>query len=212
MLGLRLIPRKGRFFELFERNAELNLQGARLLLDMLEKWTDIDRKARQLKDIEHEADETTHEIFNDLNQTFVTPLDREDMSELASALDDVVDFTEEASRRLRLYRLEDPTPLAKQLARVIVDQAEQLVKAVPLIENTRNAAKLEEVTREIHRLENEGDDLFAEALSHLYEEATDIPAVVRAIRWGDIYQVLESTTDKAEHVAVVLNNIALKHR
>lgn len=212
MLGLRLIPRSGRFFEFVQRSAELDRQGAVLLLEMLETGTDVERKARQLKDIEHAADENTHQIFTDLNQTFITPLDREDMSALASALDDVIDWTEDASRRLRLYRLSEPTPLAKQLARVLVDQTEQLVKAIPLIEATKSAAQLEEVTREIHRLENEGDELFAEALSRLYDGATDIPGLVQAIRWGDIYQVLETATDKAEHVAVVLNNIALKHR
>jgi uncharacterized protein Yka (UPF0111/DUF47 family) len=212
MLGIRLIPQTGRFFPLFQRSAELSHQGATLLLQMLETWTDIERRARQLKDIEHAADENTHQIFRDLNVTFVTPLDREDMSELASALDDVVDWTEEASRRLRLYHLTEPTPLAKQLARVLVDQTEQIVKAVPLIESSRTAERLEEATREIHRLENEGDDLFAETLGHLYDDVTDIPSLVRAIRWGDVYQVLETATDKAEHIAVVLNNIALKHR
>lgn len=212
MLGIRLIPRTGRFFELFARSADLAHQGAALLLQMLETWSDLERKARQLKDFEHAADENTHQIFRDLNQTFVTPLDREDMSELASALDDVVDWTEEGSRRLRLFRLEDPTPLAKQLARVLLDQTEQLMKAMPLLESSRDSARLEEATREIHRLENEGDDLFAEALGHLYDDAHDLPSLVRAIRWGDIYQVLETATDKAEHVAVVLNNIALKHR
>jgi len=212
MLGIRLIPRTGRFFELVQRSAELNRQGAVILLEMLETGGDVERKARHLKDLEHAADENTHQIFSDLNQTFVTPLDREDMSELASALDDVIDWAEEASRRLQLYKLEDPTALAKKLARVLVDQTEQLVKAMPLIETTKTASRLEEVTREIHRLENEGDDLFAEALAHLYDDAHEIPTLVRAIRWGDIYQVLESATDKAEHVAVVLNNIALKHR
>ena len=212
MLGFRLIPRTGRFFEQFQRSADLNQQGALLLLDMLESWTDLERKARQLKDLEHSADENTHQIFRDLNQTFVTPLDREDMSELASALDDVIDFAEDAAQRIRLYRLEGTTALAKQLARVLVDQTAQLQRAVPLIENTRNAEKLEEVTREIHRLENEGDDLFAEAVSHLYDGVSDVPGMIRATRWGDLYQVLESSTDKAEHVAVVLNNIALKHR
>lgn len=212
MLGIRLIPRTGRFFALVQRSAELDREGARLLLDMVETWTDLERKARQLKDIEHQADETTHELFSDLNVTFVTPLDREDMSELAGALDDVIDWAEDASRRLRLYRLEQATPLAKQLARVLVDQTEQLVKAMGLLASTKNASLLEEATREIHRLENEGDELVADALAHLYDDAHDIPSLVTAIRWGEIYQVLETATDKAEHVAVVLNNIALKHR
>lgn len=210
-LGFNLIPETFKFFDMFRTSAELNLEGAKVLSEMLASAADIEGKARQLKDIEHHADENTHEIFSALNLSFVTPLDREDISELASALDDVIDWTEEAGRRLALYQLGTPTELAKRLGDVIVRQTEQISGAIGLLEKGRRSAELERATREIHGLENQGDDIFAEALGHLYDGVTDVPGVIRATRWGDIYSVLETATDKAEHVAVVMHNVALKH-
>jgi uncharacterized protein Yka (UPF0111/DUF47 family) len=206
-----LLPRDERFFDLFNRAANNLLEGARVLYAILESGTEIDRKARHLKDIEHTGDEITHEIFAALNRTFITPLDREDISRLAAALDDVIDWVEETALRLSLFRINDITPLALKLGRVILDQAEQLAKALPLLEESANAEPLVRATREIHRLENEGDDLLAEALAGLYDGVKEVPELIRAIRWGDIYQTLETATDKAEQVAVVLQDIALKN-
>src|SRR5919197_4277245 len=140
---LRLIPQDDRFFDLFNRSAENTLEGARLLHDLLETYSEVDRKARHLKDIEHTGDEITHEVFRALNRTFVTPLDREDISHLASALDDVLDWIEETGRRVRLYRITQCTPLARQFAKVIQEQAEQLATAVPLLEDRRRAEDLQ---------------------------------------------------------------------
>ena len=207
----RLIPRDGRFFELFKRSADNTLEGARLLNEMLEHCDDLDRKALHLKDIEHTGDEITHEIFRALNRTFVTPLDREDISQLASALDDVIDWIEEAARRMRLYHINETTPLAQRFGRVILDQSEQIAKAIPMLGKAKNAEELERATHEIHRLENEGDDLLAEAIAGLYEGVTEVPQLIKAMRWDDIYQLLEDATDKAEEVAVVLQNIAFKN-
>src|SRR5918912_418480 len=109
---LRLIPQDERFFDLFNRSADNILEGARLFNDMMVNFVDIDRKARHLKDIEHTGDEITHEVFRALNRTFVTPLDRDDISHLASALDDVIDWIEEVARRVRIYRCDAPTPIA----------------------------------------------------------------------------------------------------
>jgi uncharacterized protein Yka (UPF0111/DUF47 family) len=211
MPELNLIPRVAKYFDMFQRSADLNLEGARLLAQLLEPGADVDRISRKLKDVEHSADENTHEIFGALNVSFVTPLDREDISELASALDDVIDWTEEAGRRVRLYRLTDLPPLAQKLAHVLRDQAEQVAEGVALLGPRRKADELERKTREIHRLENEGDDLFADAIASVYDGVTDVPGVIRAIRLSDLYAVLETATDKAEHVAVVMHNIALKH-
>src|ERR671937_1823962 len=208
---LRLIPQDDRFFDLFNRSAENTLEGARLLHELLESYVDVDRKARHLKDIEHTGDEITHEVFRALNRTFVTPLDREDISHLASSLDDVIDWIEEAARRIRLYKIADPTQLARQFGRVILDQCEQIARAVPLLEERRNADALQRATQEIHRLENEGDDLLADAVATLYDGVTEVPQLIHAMRWGDIYQLLEDTTDKAEGVATALSNIALKN-
>src|SRR6266852_6962741 len=122
---LRLIPQDERFFDLFNRSAANTIEGARILDDLMTNYVDVERKARHLKDIEHTGDEITHEVFRALNRTFVTPIDREDISHLASALDDVIDWVEEVARRINLYRVDQPTPIARQFARVILDQSEQ---------------------------------------------------------------------------------------
>lgn len=208
---LRLIPQDERFFEMFNRAAENTLEGAQVLQDLLNNYVDVDRKARHLKDIEHTGDEITHEVFGALHRTFVTPLDREDISNLASSLDDVIDWIEEVARRVNLYKIEKPTPIACQFSQVILEQAEQIARAVPLLEQRHQADVMQRATQEIHRLENEGDDLLAEAIATLYDGVTEVPMLIRAMRWNDLYQLLEDTTDKAENVATVLNNIALKH-
>src|ERR671935_1193274 len=123
---LRLIPQDERFFDLFNRSASNTLEGARLLHELLNNFVDVERKARHLKDIEHTGDEITHEVFRALNRTFVTPIDREDISNLASALDDVIDWIEETARRIRLYRITEPTHIARQFATVILEQADQI--------------------------------------------------------------------------------------
>src|SRR5438067_10829512 len=118
---LRLIPQDDRFFDLFNRSAENNLEGAKLLDDLLINYVDVDRKARHLKAIEHTGDEITHEVFRALNRTFVTPLDREDISHLAGALDDVIDWIEEVARRIRLYRCDEPPPIAPTFGQRILE-------------------------------------------------------------------------------------------
>jgi predicted phosphate transport protein (TIGR00153 family) len=208
---LRLIPQDARFFDLFNRSADNVLEGARLLDDLLQNYVDIERKARHLKDIEHTGDEITHEVFGALNRTFVTPIDRDDISNLASSLDDVIDWIEEVGRRIYLYHVDEPTPIARQFSRVILEQSEQIARAVPLLENRRDANPLQRAIEEIHRLENEADDLLAQAIAHLYDGVTEVPQLIKAMRWNDLYQLLEDTTDKCENVAVVLSNIALKN-
>jgi len=208
---LRLIPQDARFFDLFNRSADNVLEGARLLDDLLQNYVDIERKARHLKDIEHTGDEITHEVFGALNRTFVTPIDRDDISNLASSMDDVIDWIEEVGRRIHLYRVDEPTPIARQFSRVILEQSEQIARAVPLLENRRDANPLQRAIEEIHRLENEADDLLAQAIAHLYDGVTEVPQLIKAMRWNDLYQLLEDTTDKCENVAVVLSNIALKN-
>lgn len=208
---LRLIPQDARFFDLFNRSADNVLEGARVLDELLQSYVDIERKARHLKDIEHTGDEITHEVFGALNRTFVTPIDRDDISNLASSMDDVIDWIEEVGRRIHLYRVDEPTPIARQFSRVILEQADQIARAVPLLENRRDANPLQRAIEEIHRLENEADDLLAQAIAHLYDGVTEVPQLIKAMRWNDLYQLLEDTTDKCENVAVVLSNIALKN-
>ena len=206
----RLIPQDERFFDWFNRSAQNNLEGAELLVDILDHYEDVDRKARHLKDIEHRGDELTHLVFAALNRAFVTPFDREDISALASALDDVIDWIEETARRLRLYRMPETTPIARQFGRIILEQNQQIARALSLLDSGKDADQMARANEEIHRLENEGDDLLAEAIASLYDGVTEVPDLIRAMRWGDIYQLLEDTTDKCEHVATVIRNIAGK--
>src|SRR6202022_2514639 len=208
---LRLIPQDERFFELFTRIGTNTLEGARVLYEMLTNFVDVERKARHLKDIEHTGDQMTHEVFGALNRTFVTPIDREDISNLASALDDVIDWIEEVGRRIFLYRIDQPTLIARQFAKVILEQTEQIARAVPLLEDRRQVEALRRATHEIHRLEKEADDPLAEAVATLYDGVTEVPQLIKAMRWNDLYQLLEDATDKAETVATVLSNIALKN-
>src|SRR6476659_9363305 len=123
---LRLIPQDDRFFDLFNRSARNTLEGASILNELLTNYVDVERKARHLKDIEHTGDEITHEVFGALHRTFVTPIDREDISHLASALDDVIDWIEEVARRMHLYRIDQPTAIARQFGKVILEQTEQI--------------------------------------------------------------------------------------
>lgn len=206
----RLIPQDERFCDWFNRSAQNNLEGAGLLVDLLEHYEDVDRKARHLKDIEHRGDELTHQVFAALNRAFVTPFDREDIGALASALDDVIDWIEETARRLRLYRMPEATPIARQFGRIILEQNQQIARALALLDSGKGADQLQRATEEIHRLENEGDDVLAEAVATLYDGVTEVPALISAMRWGDIYQLLEDATDKCEQVATVIRNIAGK--
>src|SRR5882762_75339 len=135
----RLIPADERFYDLFDRSAANTLEGARILHELMTNFVDVERKARHLKDIEHTGDEITHEVFGALNRTFVTPIDREDISNLASSLDDVIDWIEEIGRRMYLYHIDEPTPIARKFGRVILEQAEQIARTVPLLEDRRQA-------------------------------------------------------------------------
>jgi predicted phosphate transport protein (TIGR00153 family) len=210
MARFGLIPREERFFELFAKNADNALAAARALNELFDDYTDVERKVRRLKDIEHTADEVTHEIFHALDRSFVAPFDREDIARLAGALDDVIDWIEEAGKRLHVYRIAEPTELARRFGRVLLEQGECIARAVPLIAQSKKSPELREQVVELHRLENEADDFMVEALKTLYDGVTEVPALVMAVKWGDIYTVLEEATDKCEHVGVAIESILVK--
>lgn len=211
MVLARFLPRNEYFFEYFRQGGKNAAEVAQVLIDLFNNYSDVERKARRIRDLEHQGDEITHEIFKALNRTFVTPLDREDIANLAGRLDDFVDSIEEATRRIWLYRLDGPTEHARLLSRIIGDQANILSGSMPHLENKREWNHLLECTIEIHRLENEADDVLGRALAGLYEGVTDIPGMIKAIRWGEIYQHLEDATDRAEDVANTLEGIVVKN-
>jgi predicted phosphate transport protein (TIGR00153 family) len=207
----RFLPRNERFFEYFRAAANNAAATARLLVDLVEHYEDVEQKVRRLRELEHRGDEITHQVFNALNRTFVTPLDREDIRTLASSIDDFVDAIEDVGKRLWLYRIERMTPGARSLAQIIGEQARVLAEAMPLMERPKDADSLKRQIVVINRLENEADDLLNTTLACLYDGADDIPKLIKAIRWGELYQELEEATDRAEDVANTLEGIMLKN-
>src|SRR5436853_667222 len=201
---IRLIPREIKFFELFADLSSNLTDGAKLLRSTLENPQDLSLRAEQMQAIEHKGDKATHAIITKLNQTFITPFDREDIHRLASQLDDVLDFINAASERLVVYKIANPPPAAAKLAAVIVRQCEQLAKAVPLLEKGEGVL---EACVEINRLENEADNVAREAIGKLFERERDPIALIKL---KELYEVLETATDKAEDAANVLESVVLK--
>jgi len=202
----RLIPRETKFFELFSEIANNVTDGARVLSDLLENYNyeTMPDAVAKIAAIEHRGDEMTHRILIKLNQTFITPFDREDIHLLASSLDDVLDFIFAAGDRLQTYKITQPSPSAKILAGIILKQAEELVKAVALLE--KNARVLEHCV-EVNRLENEADKVTREAIGRLFDGDYD---PITLIKLKELLEALEDASDKAEDVADVLETVILK--
>ena len=199
------VPKDRRLFDLFEEAAGNVVRAAELLHRMLSSWPDDSGLAEDIRTCEHDGDRITHDVIQRLNSTFVTPIDREDILLLASALDDVVDFTEEVADYMGLYRIEAPMEQAQQLARTLLDATRQISEAMPRM---RDFHDISHFTVEVNRLENEGDRVVREAIASLFDAGID-PMVV--IRWKDIFERLEDAIDACERVANVLEGIVIKN-
>jgi uncharacterized protein len=212
MVLARFLPRNEQFFGLFAEAAANALETARLLAEVVAHGPDTERTVRRLRDLEHHGDEISHRIFSALNSTFVTPLDRDDIRDLTTALDDFVDDLEEAGKRLWLYRLGAPTEAASLFARILVEQAQTIARAIPELERASSRADaLRAAVLELHRAENEADDALHSVLAGLYDGVEAVPELIHALRWGELYQLLEDATDRAEDVADMLEGILLKY-
>ena len=201
---MRLIPREKKFFRMFTEVAANVTDGARLLQDILKNPNGEPNRIAKLQELEHRGDEMTHTIIRMLNQTFITPFDREDIHLLTSSLDDVLDFVNAAATRITLYRIANPPPAAAELAGFIVTQSEELSKAVELLNDNQ---QLLEHCVEVNRLENEADRVSRKAIAELFEHEKD---PIQLIKLKELYEVLETATDKAEDAANVLEAVALK--
>lgn len=198
-------PRDREFFDLFEEAGRNALHAADLLDQMLRNFPDTRDLAREILICEQEGDRITHDIIKRLNQTFVTPIDREDILELASAIDDVVDFTEEVADYLGLYKIEAPMEQSQRQAHILFQATRQIVEAIPRM---RDFKDISHYTVEVNRLENEGDRVVREAIASLFDNGID-PMVV--IRWKDLFERLEDAIDATETVANVLEGIVIKN-
>jgi predicted phosphate transport protein (TIGR00153 family) len=204
-LSQLLVSRDRQFFDLFEEAAGNIMRAADLLDQMLRGYPENAAMARDILICEQEGDRITHDIIRRLNEMFVTPIDREDIYGLASALDDVVDYTEEVADYLGLYKIEAPFEQAQQLAHVLYQAARQIAEAMPRL---RDFGDMSHYTVEVNRLENDGDRISREAMAALFEGGID-PMVV--IRWKDIYERLENAIDATETVANILEGIVIKN-
>lgn len=201
-----LFPREEDFFVLFRKQAALVRQGCNLLHEMLESFDRLEDRAKQLKDVEHQADVVTHDIFERLNRTFITPLEREDIHQLASNLDDVLDAVEAIGSRFVLFQIRQPSTEAKRLAQILTECAAQIEKAVDSLQNMNN---LMSFTVEINRLENEADAISRLVMADLFSGRHDLLDV---LRWKEIYGRLEGAADKCEDVANAIESIVVKSR
>jgi predicted phosphate transport protein (TIGR00153 family) len=200
-----IAPRDREFFDLFEEAGGNILRATGLLEEMLRDFPERSELARDILICEQDGDRITHDIIQRLNKTFVTPLDREDIYEMASALDDVVDYTEEVADYLGLYKIEAPMDQAQELATILHACGRQISEAMPRL---RGFKDISHFTVEINRLENDGDRVTREAIASLFDNGID-PMVV--IRWKDIFERLEEAIDATEHVANILEGIAIKN-
>jgi len=204
---ISFVPKEGKFFDLFEESARNVVKTANCFAEMIDKWDDVSARARQVKELEHDGDEITHRIVALLNSTFITPIDREDISHLTEHLDDVADCIEDAAACMALYEVVAPTKRTHDLANIIVKISNELSAAMPLIRNRKDMSKLPDHCIEINRLENEADAVFRAALAELFKEKIDIADV---IKWREIYHYMESATDRCEDIANVLEGIMIK--
>ena len=199
------VPNERVYFELFEEAGRNVLHTAELLDAMLSGYPDSKNLAAEIKDREHEGDRITHEIIDRLNHMSVTPIDRQDILALASALDDIVDYIEEVADYLGVYRIEAPMEQAIQLARVLLAAAKEIAEAIPLLRGFRDISNH---TVEINRLENEGDRITRAGMASLFDTGID-PIVV--ICWKDLFERLEAAIDATEHVAHTMGGIVVKN-
>jgi uncharacterized protein len=201
---MRLIPHEAKFFELFAELSGNLTAGAKLLRSILEDPRDLPLRVEQVQAIEHKGDRATHAIITKLNQTFITPFDREDIHRLASSLDDVLDYVNSAAVRLVMYKISAPPKVAADLAALIVLQCEQLAHGVSLLE--KNGHVMEHCA-EVNRLEDQADFVSRRAIADLFENERD---PIQLIKLKELYEVLEFATDKAEDAANVLEAIVVK--
>ncbi|MFC2016115.1 DUF47 domain-containing protein [Chloroflexota bacterium] len=208
MFRFPFIPRAEKFFELFEGSAQNMVRAAQRLKHLVDIWEHVEGTVSEITELEHAGDTMTHQILEQLNRTFVTPFDREDIALLAHSLDDVTDFIHAAADAMFLYKVNRPGQRAKELSDIIVQAATELEKAIPQLRHRAELGHMVERCVEINRLENTADRVFRSAMAELFTDTTDIAEI---IKWREIYEHMESATDRCEDVANVLEGVALKH-
>ena len=199
------IPREVRFYDYFEELSRLSVKAAEMLHQLVHNFSDARAKMHAIKEIEHQADQVTHEVVRKLNTTSITPLDREDIHALASRLDDVLDYIEAAAERLVVYRIKEPTSACRAMAEVIVHTVAATDRTIRCLRDMDPG--FHEHAVEVNRLENSADNLLRDSLAALFDEHSD---PIEVIKWKEIYETMEIVTDRCEDVANVIEGVILK--
>jgi len=201
-----IIPQDKVFFNLLERQADLLLDAAKLFKNMINDYDSFGVKMKRMRALEHEGDEIVHEIFHKLNKTFITPIDQEDISKLASSCDDVLDYIDAVAGKIYLFKLKSPDGVIKDFADIIVKQVTEINDALKQVRKIKQK-EIEKRFKEIHKLENQADDLCDEAIAKLFREKDPIKILIMK----DIYEFLEQVTDKVEDVCLAIQDIVMKN-
>jgi hypothetical protein len=202
----KLFTKDEKFFQMFGQMSRHILESAQILEQMMRTPTgDLQESAARIKDLEHKGDELTHRVIDELNKTFITPIDREDIHDLMTALDDVLDVIDMSASRLVLFQIKEPIPECPEMSAVLLSQVKEIAGAVSRLQDNDHVV---ERCIEINRLENDGDRLFQSAIANLFENVKD---PINVIKRKEIIETLERATDKAEDVANVLETIMVKN-
>lgn len=208
MVRFQFLPAETRFYDWFEKASANLLEAGQQLQDLFDRYDDVESRVARLTELEHRGDFIVHEVMELLTQTFIIPLDSEDIGRLISSLDDTLDAIEAAAVRLVIFRVEQPTERARQLARLIRNGAEQVKLAMPHLRDKKSFRLVGEHIVKIHTIENDGDRVLREGLNELVEHRED---VFNLLRWKEIYEMLEQATDRLEDVADVLQRVIIKN-
>lgn len=202
------MPTEGKFFDLFNQHADLCVKGAAEMVAMMTNFDDLENRVHAIESIEKQADKVTHNAIDLLHKTFITPLDRDDIHQLITRMDDILDLLEDAAQTVSLYDIKTTTPEAKRLAELCLASAEKVKTAVGLLHNMDNSTQILATCAEIDRLEADADHVMRAAMSKLFR---DEPDVRNLIKFKAIYEILETVTDRCEDVANILQGIIVEN-
>jgi predicted phosphate transport protein (TIGR00153 family) len=202
-----MIPQEKQFFDMIENQSVNVLKGVNTIADMLENYTNLNNKRIRIKNIEHEGDRMVHDIHEELNKTFITPIDREDITALVSSLDDILDYIEAVAERLLIYNIEKPPYYMIKFAKTLQKAMEDVNKAISLLRNMKKASEIRKHCRDVNTCENEGDVLLREAMAELFKKKD----AIEIIKLKELYDNMETAIDKCEDAVDVIGNILVKY-
>ncbi len=202
------VPREAKFFEMFDQSADLIVSGAKEMAKMLEDLGQVETRSKIIKDIEQQADKSSYAIIQALHATFITPLDRDDMYQLVSKMDDIMDYIDAVSQRFQLYDIRTITPEIRELSKIITTSTEKVRSAVKGLENMKNSETTLQICAEINRLEHEADHVMRVGMSKLFREEINFKDL---IKMKEVIELLESVTDRCKEVSNIVEGIVLDH-